>query len=122
MLDVTCGAGTADYGRLSVLAPWRSSPVRLFDVDPRAFVPAPQVTSSIVHIRPAVPRAECSVAQIERITAAAFGQRRKMLRASLKGLAPDAEARLTAAGIDPTRRAESLSIEEFGLLATLFSN
>ncbi|MGE0211901.1 MAG: 16S rRNA (adenine(1518)-N(6)/adenine(1519)-N(6))-dimethyltransferase RsmA [Parvibaculaceae bacterium] len=121
-LRIVAAPGTADYGRLSVLAQWRSSPLRLFDVDPRAFVPAPQVTSSIVHITPAIPRAECGVAQIERITAAAFGQRRKMLRANLKALAPDAEARLAAAGIDPTRRAESLSIEEFGLLATLFSN
>lgn len=114
--------GTADYGRLSVLAQWRTAPERLFDVSPQAFVPPPKITSSIVQITPALPRGACGLPALERVTAAAFGQRRKMLRASLKGLAPDAEARLIEAGIDPTRRAESLSVEEFGRLASLFFN
>lgn len=114
--------GTADYGRLSVLAQWRTAPERLFDVSPQAFVPPPKITSSIVQITPALPRGACGLPALERVTATAFGQRRKMLRASLKGLAPDAEARLIEAGIDPTRRAESLSVEEFGRLASLFFN
>jgi len=114
---ITAGPGSKDYGRLSVLAQWRSSARRLFDVDPKAFVPSPKVVSSIVQIVPGAPALACSGPTLERVTAAAFGQRRKMLRSSLKALLADPEPVLERAGIDPTRRAESLSIEEFCRLA-----
>src|SRR5690606_7988434 len=107
--------GSAAYGRLSVLAGWRTEARILFDLPPRAFTPPPKVTSSVVHL---VPRAEPlpgSLQKLEAITRAAFGQRRKMLRQSLKPLG--GESLLLRAGIDPTRRAETLTIEEFLRLA-----
>lgn len=108
------------YGRLSVAAQWRCEVRMLFDIGPKAFVPAPKVTSTVVELQPRpAPLAEADPKKLERITAAAFGQRRKMLRASLKPLWPDADARLAAAGIDPTRRAETLSIPEFCTLARM---
>lgn len=114
--------GSAAFGRLSVLAQWRSDPRILFDVDRRAFTPAPNVTSSLVRLEPlARPRAETSRAALERVTAAAFGQRRKMLRQSLKKLAPDAEARIRAAGIDPQARPQDLDIAGFAALARVFA-
>ena len=110
------------YGRLSVLAQWRTKPKVLFDVAPSAFVPPPKITSSIVRLEPLVePVAPAQLADLERVTAAAFGQRRKMLRQSLKPLAPDAEARIRAAGIDPTQRPEQLSVAAFASLARHFS-
>jgi 16S rRNA (adenine1518-N6/adenine1519-N6)-dimethyltransferase len=109
------------YGRLSVLAQWRTRGKILFDVSPRAFTPPPKITSAIVRIEPlAEPVAQCELRDLEKVTEAAFGQRRKMLRQSLKQIAPDAETLLTAAGIDPTRRAETLSIAEFAALARAF--
>jgi 16S rRNA (adenine1518-N6/adenine1519-N6)-dimethyltransferase len=109
------------YGRLSVLAQWRTRGKILFDVSPRAFTPPPKITSAIVRIEPlAEPVAPCELRDLEKVTEAAFGQRRKMLRQSLKQIAPDAETLLTAAGIDPTRRAETLSIAEFAALARGF--
>lgn len=111
------------YGRLSVLAQWRSEPRILFDVDRRAFTPSPAVTSSLVRIEPLDrPRAKVSRVDLERVTAAAFGQRRKMLRQSLKRLGDDAEARIRAAGIDPRSRPQDLGIEEFAALARAFSS
>lgn len=106
------------YGRLSVIVQWRAEVRMLFDIGPKAFVPAPKVTSTVVELVPRrQPLAEAETTKLERVTAAAFGQRRKMLRASLKSLWPDAEARLQALGIDATRRAETLSIEEFCQIA-----
>jgi 16S rRNA (adenine1518-N6/adenine1519-N6)-dimethyltransferase len=113
---------TDAYGRLSVLAQWRAKPKILFDVARQAFTPPPKITSAIVRLDPlAEPIAPCKLRDLERVTEAAFGQRRKMLRQSLKQIAPDAEALLTAADIDPTRRAETLSINEFAALARNYS-
>jgi 16S rRNA (adenine1518-N6/adenine1519-N6)-dimethyltransferase len=110
------------YGRLSVLAQWRTKPKILFDVARSAFVPPPKITSSIVRLEPLPqPVAPAQLVDLEKVTAAAFGQRRKMLRQSLKPLAPDAEARIRAAGIDPTQRPEQLSVAEFASLARHFS-
>jgi 16S rRNA (adenine1518-N6/adenine1519-N6)-dimethyltransferase len=106
------------YGRLSVLVQWTARVEALFDVAPRAFVPAPKVTSTLVRIEPRpAPLAPCRREDLERVTAAAFGQRRKMLRQSLKRLGMAPEPLLAAAGIVPSRRAEELSVEEFCTLA-----
>ena len=110
--------GTKDYGRLSVVVQWRWAVERLFDVAPRAFVPAPKVTSTVVKLTPrTAPLAPARLADLERVTAAAFGQRRKMLRQSLKSLGREPGALLEAAGVSPTARAEELSVEEFCALA-----
>jgi 16S rRNA (adenine1518-N6/adenine1519-N6)-dimethyltransferase len=110
------------YGRLSVLTQWRAKSKILFDVSPRAFVPPPKITSSIVRIEPLVePVAPARLSDLERVTKAAFGHRRKMLRQSLKGLAPDVETHIRNAGIDPTARAENLSIAQFASLARTFA-
>ncbi len=106
------------YGRLSVITQWLTRPRRLFDIPPRAFVPPPQVTSTVVQLLPlSEPLAPCRLEDLERVTAAAFGQRRKMLRASLKSLTPDSEALLRAASVEPTARAEELPVEAFCSLA-----
>ncbi|HTO39561.1 MAG TPA: 16S rRNA (adenine(1518)-N(6)/adenine(1519)-N(6))-dimethyltransferase RsmA [Rhizomicrobium sp.] len=113
--------GTEHYGRLSVLTQWRATAKIQFDVSRGAFVPPPKVTSSIVRIEPlAEPVAQARLADLEKITAAAFGQRRKMLRQSLKVLSVDAEALIAEAGIDPTARAETLTVAEFAGLARVF--
>ena len=115
--------GTEAYGRLSVLAQWRAKARILFDVNPRAFTPAPKVTSSVVRIEPLEkPLAPCSLPVLEKVTAAAFGQRRKMLRSSLKSLTPEPEKLLAAAGIEPTKRAEEISVDGFAALARGFSD
>jgi 16S rRNA (adenine1518-N6/adenine1519-N6)-dimethyltransferase len=101
---------------LSVLAQWRARARIAFDVNPSAFTPPPKVTSSVVHVIPAEPIADVAPDLLERVVAAAFAQRRKMLRQSLKTGFSDPVALLEAAGIDPTRRAETLSIEEFLVL------
>ncbi|MBN9028236.1 MAG: 16S rRNA (adenine(1518)-N(6)/adenine(1519)-N(6))-dimethyltransferase [Rhizobium sp. 63-7] len=103
------------YGRLGVLCGWRTRAHMAFDVPPQAFTPPPKVTSSVVHLTPNPEPLHCDVAKLERVTQAAFGQRRKMLRQSVKSLG--GEALLTKAGIDPQRRAETLSVEEFVTLA-----
>lgn len=114
--------GTKAYGRLGVLAQWRSRPRIIFDVDRRAFTPPPAVTSSVVELVPREkPLAEADPRSLERVVAAAFGQRRKMLRASLKSLGRDPSPLLEAAGIDPTRRAEELDVEAFCALARAFA-
>lgn len=105
------------YGRLGVLAGWRTEAEIVFDVPPSAFVPAPKVTSSVVHLRPRPTPLPCTPAALERITQAAFGQRRKMLRQSLKGLGGDVAAALADAGLRPEMRAEEVPIAAFVALA-----
>ena len=105
------------YGRLSVIAQWRCSGHRLFDIAPSAFVPPPKVTSSVIHLTPRPVPLPCDRQALEQVTAAAFGQRRKMLRSSLKA-AFDAPSEILAdLGIAPTRRAETLTLAEFVALA-----
>jgi 16S rRNA (adenine1518-N6/adenine1519-N6)-dimethyltransferase len=96
--------GSKAYGRLALLAQWRADPRIVMSLPPEAFLPAPKVHSAVVHLTalPA-PRFAANAKTLERVTAAAFNQRRKMLRASLRGLAPDIEDRLIAAGIQPTQ-------------------
>jgi 16S rRNA (adenine1518-N6/adenine1519-N6)-dimethyltransferase len=107
--------GSDAYGRLGVLAGWRTQARIAFDVPPQAFTPPPKVTSSVVHLVPRENPLPADVKKLGRITEAAFGQRRKMLRQSLKSLG--GERLLEALGIDGTRRAETLNIEEFVRLA-----
>ncbi len=116
---VASPAQRADYGRLSVLCGWRTKARILFDVAPSAFTPPPKVTSSVVELVPREKPLECDRRALFSITQAAFGQRRKMLRQSLKSVAPsgDAAALLDAAGIEPTRRAEEVDVEGFVALA-----
>jgi 16S rRNA (adenine1518-N6/adenine1519-N6)-dimethyltransferase len=110
--------GGAAYGRLSVLAQWRSSARIAMQVHRSAFTPPPKVMSAVVHILPASQPADTSLAAIESLTGAAFAQRRKMLRQSLKAL-PDGLEALAASGISPERRPETLTIDEFVKLARL---
>jgi 16S rRNA (adenine1518-N6/adenine1519-N6)-dimethyltransferase len=113
--------GSKAYGRLSILAQWRAEAEIVMDLPPEAFSPAPKVRSAVVHIRARPePTFPADPQHLSRIVAAAFNQRRKMLRSSLKGMAKDAEARISAAGIDPTARAETLSIEQFCALSRAF--
>lgn len=112
--------GSKAYGRLSVLAQWRSTPRIALGVHRSAFVPPPKIASAVVHIVPAAQPEAVRFAALEALTGAAFGQRRKMLRQSLKSVA-GAEAALAEAGIDPTRRGEALSVAEFVALAQVLS-
>ena len=110
--------GGKAFGRLSVLSQYRCDAKKLFDVNRSAFTPPPKVTSSIVQLVPrASPHPACRLATLEKVTAAAFGQRRKMLRASLKGLLPDPEGLLSELGIDAELRAEQLPVEAFARIA-----
>jgi 16S rRNA (adenine1518-N6/adenine1519-N6)-dimethyltransferase len=112
---------TKDYGRLSVLAQFLAKPRRLFDLPPRAFVPPPKVTSTVLELLPLPePAFAARLADLERVTQAAFGQRRKMLRQSLRSLGGDAEALLATAEITPTARAEELTVAQFAALARAF--
>ena len=113
--------GGKDYGRLAVLAGWRTEAHILFDVAPSAFVPPPKVTSSVVRLTPRPEPLPCDAIALQKVTEAAFGQRRKMLRQSLKSLGVDAGALLEAAGIEPTARAEEIPIEGFVTLARLYA-
>src|SRR6185295_16389507 len=109
---------TKDYGRLSVLAQFLARPRRLFDLPPRAFVPPPKVTSTVIELLPlAAPAFPARLADLERVTQAAFGQRRKMLRQSLRSLGGNTEALMAEADITPTARAEELTIAQFAALA-----
>lgn len=109
---------TDHYGRLALLAQWRCDARIVMHLPPEAFTPAPKVHSAVVHLsRLAEPRYPADGKVLSRITAMAFNQRRKMLRSSLKGLGPDVEAHLLAAGIEPTARAEEISLEQFCALA-----
>ncbi|MET0630749.1 MAG: 16S rRNA (adenine(1518)-N(6)/adenine(1519)-N(6))-dimethyltransferase RsmA [Xanthobacteraceae bacterium] len=114
---IVSAPGSRSYGRLSVLAGWRSEARIRFDVAASAFVPPPKVTSSLVELIPRPHPLACDPHALQRVTAAAFGQRRKMLRQSLKSLGGDPGALLTAAGIDPTARAEQIPVEGFVALA-----
>ncbi|MFQ6159274.1 16S rRNA (adenine(1518)-N(6)/adenine(1519)-N(6))-dimethyltransferase RsmA [Sinorhizobium meliloti] len=114
-LRIVAGADDDHYGRLGVLCGWRTKARLAFDVPPQAFTPPPKVTSTVVHLEPVEAPIPCSPAVLEKVTQAAFGQRRKMLRQSLKPLG--GEALLAKAGIDPQRRAETLTVEEFCRLA-----
>src|SRR5262245_9880448 len=112
---IVAAPGSDAYGRLGVLAGWRTEAKIAFDVPPQAFTPPPKVTSSVVNLVPRATPLPADVRTLGRVTEAAFGQRRKMLRQSLKSLG--GEALLSAANIDPTRRPETLSVEEFVRLA-----
>lgn len=115
---LVAAAGMSQYGRLSVLTQWRARPRILFDVDRHAFTPPPKVTSALVRIEPLVPpMAQARVADLERVTSAAFGQRRKMLRQSLKQLSSDVNALLAPAGIDPQARAQDIGVSQYAALA-----
>ncbi|MFY0309306.1 16S rRNA (adenine(1518)-N(6)/adenine(1519)-N(6))-dimethyltransferase RsmA [Leisingera sp. D0M16] len=110
--------GSKAYGRLAILAQWRADVRIVLSLPPGAFTPPPKVSSAVVHLDALPePRFPADAAILSRVVAAAFNQRRKMLRASLKGISPDIEAHLTAAGIPPTERAEQVSLEAFCALA-----
>ena len=110
--------GSKAYGRLAILSQWRADARIVLSLPPGAFTPPPKVNSAVVHLKSLEkPRFEAEAATLSRVVAAAFNQRRKMLRASLKAVAPDIEDRLLAAGIKPTERAEQVSLEEFCNLA-----
>lgn len=113
--------GSKAYGRLSVLAQWRGAVHIAMKVPAAAFTPAPKVDSAIIHYEPTEPIEKgLSLPDLEHVVAKAFGQRRKMLRASLKGLQVPALDLLSAAGIEPTLRAESLSVADFARLARIY--
>jgi 16S rRNA (adenine1518-N6/adenine1519-N6)-dimethyltransferase len=110
--------GSKDFGRLAVLAGWRTRARILFTLPGEAFTPRPKVDSALVELVPSpAPEPSCAVGQLEKVTAAAFGQRRKMLRSSLRQLTPDSEALLKGLGIEPTARAEELSVADFCRIA-----
>ncbi|MBN9597008.1 MAG: 16S rRNA (adenine(1518)-N(6)/adenine(1519)-N(6))-dimethyltransferase RsmA [Afipia sp.] len=105
------------YGRLGVLANWRAETKILFDISPSAFVPPPKVTSSVVRLIPRAAPEPVDRRALERVASAAFGQRRKMLRQSLKSLGVDPALLAAAAGVDPTRRAETIPVSGFVAMA-----
>jgi 16S rRNA (adenine1518-N6/adenine1519-N6)-dimethyltransferase len=110
--------GTKAYGRLAILAQWRAEARIVMTLPPEAFTPPPKVRSAVVHLEALPgPRYPADARVLSRVVAAAFNQRRKMLRASLKGLAPDIEDRLRSAGLEPTLRAEQVPLEGFCALA-----
>jgi len=118
---IVAGPGSKTYGRLSVLAGWRTQAKILFDLRPSAFVPPPKVTSSVVQLIPRAVPAPCDATALQRVTEAAFGQRRKMMRQSLKSLGVDPIALLDTAGIAPTARAEDIPVDGFVALARAFA-
>ncbi len=118
---IVAKVGDKAYGRLAVLAGWRCESKIMFDVAPSAFVPPPNVTSSVVRLTPRPKPLACDGVLLQRTTEAAFGQRRKMLRQSLKSLGVDTAALLTQAGIEPTARAEEIDVEGFVRLANTFA-
>lgn len=113
---IVAAPGSGAYGRLSVLSQWRSTPRLALPVHRSAFTPPPKIASAVVHIVPAAAPEGVRLPRLEALTAAAFGQRRKMLRQSLRGL-PGALEALEAEGIDPTRRAETVGVGEYVALA-----
>ena len=109
---------TEHYGRLALLAQWRTDPKIVMTLPPEAFTPAPKVHSAVVHLtRLDQPRYPADEVLLGRVTTMAFGQRRKMLRSSLKGMRPDIEAKLVEVGIEPTARAEEISLDRFCALS-----
>jgi len=119
---IIAGPGSKAYGRLSLLAQWRTEPRIVVELPPDAFTPPPKVWSAVVHFaRRAEPLYPADASTLSRVVKAAFAQRRKMLRAALRGLAPDIEDRLVSVGIPPTARAEEISLESFCALARTFA-
>jgi len=117
-LRIVAKPGSRNYGRLAVLSQWRTSPRILLTVPAAAFTPRPKVDSSVVELLPKEAlQPSCDVAALERVTAAAFGQRRKMLRSSLRQITPNAEDLLRGLGLDPKARAEELEIVGFCRIA-----
>jgi 16S rRNA (adenine1518-N6/adenine1519-N6)-dimethyltransferase len=114
---IIASPGSKSYSRLSVLAGWRTEARIVFDVNPSAFVPPPQVTSSLVQLIPRATPPPCDRRALERVTEAAFGQRRKMLRQSLRSLGADVVALVSAAGLAPTMRAEEVPVAGYVALA-----
>jgi 16S rRNA (adenine1518-N6/adenine1519-N6)-dimethyltransferase len=114
---IVARANDEAYGRLGVLANWRTEPKILFDISPAAFVPQPKVTSSVVRLVPRIAPEPCDRKALEMVAAAAFGQRRKMLRQSLKSLPVDPVRLAQAAGVDLTRRAETIPVSGFVAMA-----
>jgi 16S rRNA (adenine1518-N6/adenine1519-N6)-dimethyltransferase len=114
---ITAAPGSKSYGRLSVLAGWRATGRILFDIAPSAFVPPPKVTSSVLELVPRAAPLACDAAVLQRVTEAAFGQRRKMLRQSLRSLGTDPAPLLATVGIEPTARAEDIPVDGFVALA-----
>lgn len=115
---ITAQVGSKAYGRLALLAQWRSDAKMVMTLPPEAFTPPPKISSAVVHLNALPePRYPADPLVLNRVVAAGFNQRRKMLRASLKGIAPDIEDRLIAAGIKPTDRAETVHLEQFCALA-----
>lgn len=114
---IVAAPGDEAYGRLSVLANWRTKTRILFDIAPTAFVPQPKVVSTVVEFVPRTTPEPCDVNLLQKVTEAAFGQRRKMLRQSLKSLGYDPRLLLQSARLDETARAENISIEGFAALA-----
>jgi 16S rRNA (adenine1518-N6/adenine1519-N6)-dimethyltransferase len=118
---IVAKVGDDAYGRLAVLAGWRCEAKIVFDVAPSAFVPPPNVTSSVVRLVPRATPLACDGVLLQRMTEAAFGQRRKMLRQSLRSLGVDTVALLAQAGLEPTARAEEIDVEGFVRLANAFA-
>lgn len=116
-LRISAAPGSKHYGRLAVMAGWRTEAKICFDVNPSAFTPPPKVVSTVVHLTPRANPLPCRARALERVTAAAFGQRRKMLRASLRSLFHEPQPVLEELGIAPTIRAEQLDIAGFCALA-----
>ncbi len=115
--------GTKAYGRLSILSQWRCHAARVFDIPARAFTPPPKVESSLVHITPISTPQKLGLSEaLQHVTAAAFGQRRKMLRSSLRSLDCDPLPLLAKTGINPTSRAEQISVSDFEKLAVAYLN
>lgn len=114
--------GSKAYGRLALLAQWRAEAKIVLNLPPEAFTPPPKVSSAVVHLTALPePRFPADAAILSRTVAAAFNQRRKMLRSALKGIAPDIEDRLKAAGLTPTDRAEQVPLEGFCALARVLA-
>jgi 16S rRNA (adenine1518-N6/adenine1519-N6)-dimethyltransferase len=109
-----------NYGRLGVLCGWRTEARILFDVPPSAFVPPPKITSSVVHLIPRTSPLPCRIGALETVTRAAFGQRRKMLRQSLKSIAPDPALIIRVAGLEDTIRAENIPVDGYVALANAY--
>ncbi|HZL30110.1 MAG TPA: 16S rRNA (adenine(1518)-N(6)/adenine(1519)-N(6))-dimethyltransferase RsmA [Pseudolabrys sp.] len=118
---IVAKVGDDAYGRLAVLTGWRCEAKILFDVSPRAFVPPPTITSSVVRLVPRAAPLPCDPVALQKITEAGFGQRRKMLRQSLKSLGVDTAAMLEESGIAPTARAEEIDVAGFVMLAGIFA-
>ncbi|MDJ0930834.1 16S rRNA (adenine(1518)-N(6)/adenine(1519)-N(6))-dimethyltransferase RsmA [Breoghania sp.] len=117
---IVAHAGDKAYGRLAVLVGWRTHAEIVLELPPQAFTPYPKVSSAVVQLLPRAESLACDMKTLERVTAAAFGQRRKMLRAALKSLGGETSALIEKAGLKPTARAEEIPVEGFVALANAF--